>query len=236
LGRRPDVAMLDCRAAPKEELEARAIESEPAPGAAVPQVTPRHNAEVSKESVPVAPNRAATVSRKRVVLTNRQKVFWPEEGYTKGDLLTYYEAIAPVLLPQLENRPIMLVRYPDGVEGKNFYQWNVPPGTPSWLRTLALRDEEKDGKSVTTFLVDSVDALLHIVNLGCIPIHVLAARADSLEACDFLTIDFDLGEQPFSVAVRMALELRQLLADVGLTGYPKTSGQSGLHVLIPMAR
>ena len=243
LGKRPDMTPTDCRAAPKEELEARVLEStsHDGDGPHSPELAP--SSQPSRDQArtsPISDNKrgsgAAQASRRRVVLSNQHKVFWPQEGYTKGDLLTYYEAIAPVLLPQLENRPVMLVRYPDGVEGKSFYQWNVPPGTPRWVRTLALRDEEKDGKSVTTFLVDSVDSLLHIVNLGCIPIHVLAARASSLDECDFLTIDFDLGEQPFSVAVRMALELRQMLTDVGLEGYPKTSGQSGLHVLIPMGR
>lgn len=197
------------------------------------------SARESTSEVAVAPAEHARVSpsalvRHRVALTNLDKVFWPDEGFTKGQLLQYYEAIAPWLLPHLEQRPIMLVRYPDGVAGKSFYQWNVPVGTPDWVRTLTLREEEKDGKDVVTFLVDSVDALLHIINLGCIPIHVLAARMPHVEFCDFLTIDFDLGEHPFSLAVRMALELRQLLADVGLSGYPKTSGQSGLHVLIPV--
>jgi bifunctional non-homologous end joining protein LigD len=128
----------------------------------------------------------------------------------------------------------MLVRYPDGIEGKNFYQWNIPQGTPSWLETLELRNEERDGKNVTTFLVDDVDSLLHVINLGCIPIHVLAARRHTLDFCDFLTIDFDLGEQPFSEAVRLALSLEDLLEELGLYGYPKTSGQEGLHVLIPL--
>lgn len=237
LGTRHDVALSECRAAPKAELEARALDAVASSSRGVEEPVAADVVATTPDSrKPDPPPPAAGVARRRVVLSNQAKVFWPDEGYTKGDLLAYYEAIAPVLLPQLQDRPIMLVRYPDGVAGKSFYQWNVPPGTPRWLRTLALRDEDKDGKSVTTFLVDSVDALLHIVNLGCIPIHVLAARSASLEECDFLTIDFDLGEQPFTVAVRMALELRQMLTDVGLEGYPKTSGQSGLHVLIPVGR
>ncbi len=170
----------------------------------------------------------------RAALTNLDKVFWPEERYTKGDLIAYYAAIAPTLMPYLEDRPVMLVRYPDGIEGKNFYQWNTPKGTPNWISTLPLRSEERDGKDVTTFLVDHVDVLLHIANLGCIPIHVLASRKDSLDYCDFLTIDFDLGEQPLTEAIKMALALRELLEELGLSGFPKTSGQSGLHVFIPM--
>jgi len=99
---------------------------------------------------------------------------------------------------------------------------------------LALRDEEHDGKNVATFLVDSVDALLHIVNLGAIPLHVLACRRESLDACDFLTIDFDLGPHPFKLAVQLALALKELLDSIELPGFPKTSGQRGLHVLVPL--
>lgn len=170
----------------------------------------------------------------RVQLKNQDKVFWPEEGYTKGDLLNYYELIADVLLPHLANRPVMLVRHPDGVTGKSFYQWNTPKGTPSWIQTLQLRDEERDGKDVTTFLIDDVDSLLHIINLGCIPIHVLACDKETREHCDFLTIDFDIGSQPFKEAVLLALSLKDLLDELGLVGFPKTSGQSGLHVMIPL--
>jgi bifunctional non-homologous end joining protein LigD len=149
-------------------------------------------------------------------------------------MLDYYAAISDTLLPHLHERPVMLVRYPDGITGKSFYQWNVPRGTPDWIRTLSLRDEERDGKTVATFLVDSTDALLHIVNLGCIPLHVLACRQDTREHCDFLTIDFDLGGQPLHVGVKLALSLRDLLGEIELTGFPKTSGQTGLHVFIPM--
>lgn len=255
-----------CEAAPREEVEQRALETlerEAARPKPVDNGTEGRDASPASELVRPASDVAAApevggashvaraslalpgaaakpafdpLVRRRVVLSNLDKVFWPDEGFTKGQLLQYYEAIAPWLLPHLEQRPVMLVRYPDGVAGKSFYQWNVPAGTPDWVRTLTLREEEKDGKDVVTFLVDSVDSLLHIINLGCIPIHVLAARMPEVEFCDFLTIDFDLGDHPFSLAVRMALELRQLLTDVGLVGYPKTSGQSGLHVLIPLGR
>lgn len=243
----PEGEVSQCVTAPRDELEQRAfaaLEAEVSRSPAgtgdvevVPQLATRldppdeHHDGLEQDVAGLDP---LALVRHRVSLTNVNKVFWPEEGFTKGQLLEYYEQIAPCLLPHLANRPVMLVRYPDGVSGKNFYQWNVPAGTPDWVRTSTLREEEKDGKDVTTFLVDSVDALLHIINLGCIPIHVLAARMPNVDHCEFLTIDFDLGEQPFSLAVRMALEARQLLADVGLTGYPKTSGQSGLHVLVPV--
>lgn len=222
LGVREDIAPLDCRAAPPGDAAGPEIDSDREPELLLPP-----------PSSPAAESPRAT-SRARVELSNRDKVFWPDEGYTKGDLLDYYAAISDTLLPHLRGRPVMLVRHPDGIRGKSFYQWNVPRGTPDWLRTLPLRDEERDGKTVTTFLVNDVDALLHIVNLGCIPLHVLASCKDHLEHCDFLTIDLDLGEQPLQQGVELALSLRELLAELGLTGYPKTSGQSGLHVLIPM--
>jgi bifunctional non-homologous end joining protein LigD len=221
-GIRPDVAPEACRAAPLEERIEHALHE-------VPEGT------TAAASAPaVRPPEAGPARPTRVKLSNQDKIFWPEEGYTKGDLLQYYEAIADVMLPHLEDRPVMLVRYPDGIAGKSFYQWNVPQGTPSWLRTLQLRNEEQDGKEVTTFLLDDVDSLLHVINLGCIPLHVLAAREQSLEECDFLTLDLDPGEQPFSVVVRLTLAVKEILDEVGLTGFVKTSGQVGIHVLVPL--
>lgn len=179
----------------------------------------------------------ATRARGRVKLTNREKVFWPTEGFTKGDLLDYYQAVAPTMLPLLANRPVVLVRYPDGIEGKSFYQWRAPKGTPDWIATIELYDEEKQqerGSGKAAFLIDSVDALLYIANLGCIPVHILASREATREYCDFLTIDFDLGERPFTDGVRLALALRELLDELELSSFPKTSGQRGLHVLVPL--
>jgi bifunctional non-homologous end joining protein LigD len=170
----------------------------------------------------------------RVTVSNPNKVFWPDEGYTKGDLCAYYASIAEVMLPFLYERPVVLVRYPDGIAGKNFFQWNVPVGTPDWIERIERIDEDDPSLKKTLFLVDSADALVHIANLGCIPLHVLAARRGTLDQCDFLTVDFDIADRPFSDAVRLALDLRVILDDVGLVGFPKTSGQKGLHVLVPL--
>jgi bifunctional non-homologous end joining protein LigD len=172
----------------------------------------------------------------RVILSNPAKVFWPQEGFTKANLWEYYEAVAPWLLPYLADRPVVLVRHPDGVGGKSFYQWNLPEGTPSWVRTMPLVRGEKRSPTDTTrtFLVDDLDTLLYIANLGAIDIHVLAGRARHLDRCDFLTFDFDLGPNELRHAVTLAHELRSLLDPIGLTGYPKTSGKTGLHVLVPL--
>jgi len=217
-GLRNDIAPSDCRAAPPSEL----VDAEPAPSAA-----PAAHSEATVH----APSNAKT----RVVISNPSKVFWPDEGYTKGDLCAYYASIAEAMLPFLHERPVVLVRYPDGIAGKHFYQWNVPPGTPDWIERIELIDEEEPGAvKKTLFLVDSADALVHIANLGCIPLHVLAAQRGTLDQCDFLTVDFDIADRPFSDAVRLALDLRAILDDVGLVGFPKTSGQKGLHVLVPL--
>jgi len=170
----------------------------------------------------------------RVTISNPKKIFWPNDKLTKKDLCDYYMAVAPALLPHLRDRPVVLVRYPDGIAGKNFYQWNVPQGTPSWVKTITIARDEDGGSRVTCFLVNDADTLLYIANLGCIPIHVLAARSATVEMCDFITFDFDIGSSPIAHAVELALSLRRLLDELGLVGYPKTSGQSGLHVLVPM--
>ncbi len=214
-GIRQDMEPSDCTLAPSDELVEKALAAEPRGGQGG-LVQAREVAD-------------------KAVLTNQDKIFWPDEGYTKGDLCNYYASVAEVLLPLLDGRPIVLVRYPDGIYGKSFFQWNVPRGTPEWLRSVEVREEGERGKRVKrTFLADDIDGLLHIANLGCIPIHILAAREGRREMCDFITIDFDLGGNPFRHAVTLALSLREMLDDLGLEGFPKTSGQTGLHVLIPM--
>lgn len=210
-GVRADVAPKACTAGPHDqELDAELERAEAEPG---------------ETAAPIRPG---------LVLTNRKKVFWPDEGYTKGDLLDYYAAVAPVLLPFLKNRPVVLVRHPDGIGGKSFYQWNVPAGTPDWIRRMVLEDPDEPGKKKHVFLIDDLESLLYVVNLGCIPIHVLAFRENTRHECDFITFDLDLGEQPFARAVDVALTLREILEAAGLPAYVKTSGQGGLHVLTPL--
>jgi bifunctional non-homologous end joining protein LigD len=169
----------------------------------------------------------------RIQVSNPGKLFWPDDGITKAQLCEYYAAVAEQLLPYLHDRPVLMVRYPDGITGKHFYQWNVPQGAPSWIRTEVITSDD-DGRATTFFRVEDRDTLLYMANLGVIPLHILAARFSDLERCDFLTIDFDLGEAPFEQAVTLARELHALLDTLGLPGFPKTSGQTGLHVLVPL--
>jgi len=167
-------------------------------------------------------------------LTNQSKLFWPDDGITKGDLCDYYEAIAPVLLPHLHDRPVTLVRFPDGIDGKSFFQWRIPKQAPPWLRSLRLRSEEEDGKEVNTILVNDLSSLMYVANLGCIPLHVIASHAGALDTCDFLTLDLDVELASLEQAIPIALTIREILEEVGLRGFPKTSGKTGLHVLVPL--
>lgn len=221
-GARDDVEARSCRVSPSQRL-ARDLESASAPADDVPDR-------------PVAPSQIAPSepprARPRVGVSNRPKVLWPGEGITKGDLVDYYRAVAPAMLPHLRDRPAMLVRYPDGIQGKSFYQWNVPKGVPSWVRTYELKGD--DGKSSTVIMIQDEDTLVYVANLAAIPVHILAWRVTTPTACDFATLDFDVKALSLRAGVKLARALKELLDAMGLPGFVKTSGQSGLHVFIPI--
>jgi bifunctional non-homologous end joining protein LigD len=181
---------------------------------------------------PPAPPPAQQPGRK-AALTNLDKVFWPEDGYTKGDLLAYYRAIAPWLLPYLRDRPLVLTRFPDGIAGKSFFQKDAPEWTPAWIRTARVWSEETR-RDIDHFLVDDVESLLHVVNLGTIPIHVWSSRIPDLARPDWAVIDLDPKGAPFADVVTIARALRELCQSIGLPSFVKTTGQAGLHVMIPL--
>ena len=166
-------------------------------------------------------------------LSNPAKIFFPEDGITKADLLEYHRAIAPWMLPYLEERPIALSRHPDGIHGKAFFQKHAPPFTPSWVRTARVWSEVNQAER-EQFIVSGFDTLAYLVNLGCLPIHAWTARLGSLERPDWLVLDLDPKEAPFAHVARLARSARELAESVGLVPVVKTSGASGLHVLIPM--
>jgi bifunctional non-homologous end joining protein LigD len=172
---------------------------------------------------------------REVRLTNLDKVFWPGAGYTKGDLVRYYEAVAPWLLPYLAERPVVLTRYPDGIEGKSFYQKDIPDWAPDWIRTETLWSEGAE-RELDYLICDSVDTLLWVANSASIPLHVWHSRVGSLETPDWCVIDLDPKEAPFEDVIEVARTLHDLCADIGLPHYAKTSGSSGIHVLVPLHR
>ena len=166
-------------------------------------------------------------------LTNLDKVFWPDEGYTKLDLLTYYQRVAPVLLPYVVDRPQALCRRPDGWQGKEFYQ-RISRGQPAWVPTAPILVER--GRRAKPFvLCNDLRTLMWMVNFGCIDLNPWASRAGSIDRLDYLVIDLDPSDVTFDQVVEVALEVHKLLERIGAANYCKTSGKSGLHIFVPLA-
>lgn len=170
-----------------------------------------------------------------VLITNRDKVFWPEQGYTKGDLVDYYRDIAPWILPYLENRPIVLTRFPDGWNGKSFYQRDAPLFVPDWMRIEVLYSESTE-REVRYFIINDEASLVYLANMATLPIHLWSSRLGSLERPDWCILDLDPKDAPFSDVIATALAIHRLCEDINLPSFVKTSGSSGLHVLIPLDR
>lgn len=167
-------------------------------------------------------------------LTNLDKVLWPRTGTTKRDLLEYYERVAPVLLPHLVDRPLTLGRYPDGVEGVNWYQTTCPH-PPAWMPTHATQKPRGGGTARDYCLVNELAALVWVVNLGSIELHPLLARTSDITRPTVVVFDLDPGAgASFVDCCRVAQWLRELLDDAGLQSFPKTSGSIGLHVYTPL--
>jgi bifunctional non-homologous end joining protein LigD len=171
--------------------------------------------------------------QRRVAITNPGKVFWPDEGYTKADLIEYYEAVAPWLLPYLKDRPLVLTRYPDGITGKSFFQKDAPEWTPAWIRTERIHASDVD-RDIDYFIVDDRESLRYVVNLGTIPLHLWSSRLSSLDHPDWLVLDLDPKGAPFTDVVKVARALHDILDDLALPSYVKTSGATGLHIVLPL--
>lgn len=176
-----------------------------------------------------------SVSRRAVELTNLDKVFWPEHGYTKRDLLQYYADIGPILVPHLVNRAMVMKRYPNGIHGKCFFMKRTPEPHPAWLETCEI--VHKSNNRIAFPIIQDTAALLWVVNLGCIDLNPWYSRCDRVDYPDYLHFDLDPTEGATFAQVReTALVVREALAALGMTTYAKTSGSSGMHVYVPIAR
>ena len=184
---------------------------------------------VSGSNPPDPPN------RRSIAFSNPKKVFWPAEGYTKGDLIDYYRAVSRWLLPYLRNRPVVLTRFPDGIDGKSFYQKDAPEFAPEWMRTVPIWSEETQ-RDIRYFVADDEESILYIANMGSIPLHIWGSRVGSLELPDWCVIDLDPKEAPFSDVIRTAQVLHRICESAGLPNYVKTTGKTGLHVMLPLGR
>jgi bifunctional non-homologous end joining protein LigD len=172
---------------------------------------------------------------KTIAFSNLNKIYWPSEKYTKGDLVEYYRAVSKWLLPYLVNRPVVLTRFPDGIDGKSFYQKDAPVFAPEWMRTVPIWSEDTQ-REIRYFVCDDEESILYLANMGSIPLHIWASRVGSLEQPDWCVIDLDPKEAPFSDVIRTAQVLHRVCESVDLPHYVKTTGKTGLHIMLPLGR
>ena len=176
----------------------------------------------------------ARAGEKELKLTNLGKIFWPENGYTKGDLLTYYFNISPIMLPHIRERPLTLKRMPDGVVGQYFYEKNAPSYRPEWMTTIPVF-AEGEGRTINFLAACDVAEMLWVVNLGCIEFHPLHGRGPHQKKPDYAFFDLDPFQPAGYDEVKHVASLVKLLLDkLGLRSYPKTSGATGMQIFIPL--
>ena len=176
-----------------------------------------------------------TVGSRTVKLTNLTKVFWPAEGITKGDLLRYYAAMAPVLLPHIRDRAMVMKRYPNGATGDFFFMKRAPTPRPEWIETCAI--EHSSGNVIDFPVINDLASLLWVINLGCIDLNEWYARCDDVDRPDYLHFDLDPGEEVrWPQIVDTAHVVNETLRGLGMPTYVKTTGSRGLHVYVPIVR
>jgi bifunctional non-homologous end joining protein LigD len=177
------------------------------------------------------PNRRETIGGQVVALTNQQKVYWPADGYTKGDVIDYYREVADFILPYLNDRPLSLNRHPNGIQGESFFQRDIsnqPP--PAWVETAELTSDGKRGRSV---LCQDEATLAYLANLGCIELNPWNCRVGTLDSPDYVVLDLDPEDVSFERVIETAQAIRKVLDRIGAEARCKTSGKRGLHIYIP---
>lgn len=186
-------------------------------------------------AAPTAPPEPVTPSARPAPkpLSNPDKLYFPDDGITKAQVVAYYEAVSPWLLPYLVDRPLMMTRFPDGIHGKSFFQKAKPPKAPAFLRTVRLHNEEEK-KDIDQLVGGDLETLRWCAAMGTIPLHVPASRVGRLDRADWAVLDFDPKEAPFAHVITLARELKALCDQAALPCFVKTSGQAGLHVLVPL--
>jgi bifunctional non-homologous end joining protein LigD len=168
-------------------------------------------------------------------LSNLDKVFWPDEGYTKRDLIEFYATAAQWMLPYLEDRPLVLTRYPDGITGKSFFQKDAPEYAQEYVPTVTIWSEDSQ-RELDYFVVSRPEGLVYIANMAAIPLHIWGSRVSSLATPDWCILDLDPKGAPFADVVAVARAIKELCDAIELPAFVKTSGSSGLHVLLPLGR
>ena len=175
------------------------------------------------------------IGKIKVPISNREKIFWPGEGFTKGDLLDYYADMADVILPYLKDRPQSLHRFPNGIRQKGFYQKHVPPEQiPGWAKTARIYSESND-EYISSLICNNAATLIYMINLGCIEINPWNSTYKKEDKPNWMVIDLDPLDIAFREVVKTALTVKEVLEESGVECYCKTSGATGLHIFIPLA-
>jgi bifunctional non-homologous end joining protein LigD len=182
-----------------------------------------------------AANAEITIDGRAVRLTNLNKLFWPDLGITKRDLLAYYAAVARVLLPHLAARAMVMKRYPNGAAGAFFFMKRTPDPHPEWLHTC--RIHHSSGNVIDFPVIDDLASLLWVVNLGCIDLNQWYARCDDIDRPDYLHFDLDpTPNADFKQVLETACAVHEALEQLKIPSYPKTTGSRGLHIYVPIVR
>jgi bifunctional non-homologous end joining protein LigD len=187
---------------------------------------------VSTAKAAVEPKKAASAGAAQV--SNPDKVFWPEEGYTKGNLADFYREVFPLLKPFIDDRILTLERCPDGMKGNCFYQKEKPDSMPAGTPTKRISNSSGSRKSTNYVVGGLLETQIAMVNLGCIPVHVTGSRASTFPKPDWICFDLDPTSGKFADAANAGLKLKEVLDSLDLESFPKTSGSRGLHVFVPI--
>lgn len=186
----------------------------------------------SIDELPIKTNNPTLIKNGQSPFSNLKKIFWPDQKYTKGDLIKYYQETAHYILPYLKNRPVMMHRFPEGINGKKFYQKDSSPmHPPEWVKTLSILQQ---GKQVQYILIQDLRTLEYVVNLGSIEIHSFFSCAGHLENPDYLVIDLDPVDISFEKVIEAAQTVHDVLEEIKVPCFCKTSGAKGLHICIPI--
>jgi bifunctional non-homologous end joining protein LigD len=185
-------------------------------------------------TIPRAGNASVKVSGREVRLTNLDKLFWPERKITKGDLIQYYADVAPLLLPHIKDRAMVMKRYPHGAAGEFFFMKRAPEPRPDWIRTCRIPHDS--GNVIDFPVIDDVSSLLWVINLGCIDLNQWYAKCDDVDRPDYLHFDLDPGSATWEQVLETARIVHEALTTLKMPAYAKTTGSKGMHVYVPIVR
>jgi bifunctional non-homologous end joining protein LigD len=166
-------------------------------------------------------------------LTNLDKIYWPKGKITKGDMIDYYDQVSSYILPYLKNRPLILHRFPDGIKGEEFYQKNAGPYIPDFMTTHKVKHEDR---TIPYIIITGVKSLLYVANLGSIEMHPFNATIKDLHCPSYLVLDLDPHNNSFEAVIETAQVIHEVLEELELPNFCKTSGMTGLHIYVPMGR